>query len=427
MTVATRLLLTRHGESTYNAQSLIQGRSDAALLTERGRAMAIQTGQMLQGVPIDHLYVSPLRRALETAQLLNLAGVPITPTPDLLEIDLAAWEGLPHETVRTQFPEDYRRWRTAPAEFVMDGRYPLLELLTQAERLTHRLVTQHRGQTVLGVGHATINRMWLVHLLGLQPADYFRLQQSNCGVSIVNLQGEQAQLEALNLVFHTGSLFPKFKGGTRIYLVRHGETDWNRQGQFQGQKDIPLNDQGQRQAEQTRQLLANVALDFAVSSPLSRARQTAEVILQSHPGVSLELLPDLQEISHGLWEGKFHHQVEAEFPGMLAAWHTHPETVQMPQGENLSQVWERAGRAWHKIITCYEGQQGLVVAHDAINKAILCQLFHLGPERFWLFKQGNGAISVIDYPEGAGGPPVLQMLNLTRTDGFFDQTAAGAL
>ncbi|MEN9235686.1 MAG: histidine phosphatase family protein, partial [Gloeomargarita sp. GMQP_bins_69] len=83
---ATRLLLLRHGESTYNAQSLIQGRSDAALLTERGRAMAGQTGQLLQGVAIDQMYVSPLRRALETAQLLNLAGVPITVTPDLLEI-----------------------------------------------------------------------------------------------------------------------------------------------------------------------------------------------------------------------------------------------------------------------------------------------------------------------------------------------------
>ncbi|MEN9207951.1 MAG: histidine phosphatase family protein [Gloeomargarita sp. GMQP_bins_120] len=424
---ATRLLLLRHGESTYNAQSLIQGRSDAALLTERGRAMAGQTGQLLQGVAIDQMYVSPLRRALETAQLLNLAGVPITVTPDLLEIDLPAWEGLPQETVKQQFPEDYRRWRTAPKEFVMQGRYPLLELLSQAERLTQRLHSQHQGQTVLGVGHATMNRLWLVQLLRLAPEHYFRLQQSNCGVSVVNLQGEQVQLEALNLVFHTGNLFPKYKGGTRIYLVRHGETDWNRQGQFQGLKDIPLNAQGRRQAEQTRRWLAQVPLTFAISSPLSRARQTAEILLADHPGVTLELLPELQEISHGLWEGKFHHQVEAEFPGMLAAWHTRPETVQMPEGENLQQVWERAARAWQSIITRYEGQQGLVVAHDAINKAILCQLFHLGPERFWLFKQGNGAVSVIDYPEGAQGPPVLQMLNLTRTDGFFDQTAAGAL
>ncbi|MEN9217270.1 MAG: histidine phosphatase family protein [Gloeomargarita sp. HHBFW_bins_162] len=427
MTTPTRILLTRHGESTFNAQSRVQGRSDEAELTERGRAMAVATGRLLQGVDVAHIYVSPLRRAQETAQLLNLAGVPITPTPHLLEIDLPQWEGLTHETVRTQFPEDYQRWRTAPDEFVMAGRYPVLELRTQAHQFWQEILPRHRGQTVLVVGHATINRILLVELLGLKVADYFRLQQSNCGLTVLNFQPERVQVEALNLVFHTGSLFPKYKGGTRIYLVRHGETDWNRRGQFQGQRDIPLNEKGIMQAQQTQKLLSQVTLDFAVSSPLSRSRQTAELILESHPGISLNLIPDLQEISHGLWEGKFHREVEAEFPGMLDQWHHYPERVQMPQGENLAQVWARAGQAWQKIITQYEGQQGIVVAHDAINKAILCQLFHLEPQHFWLFKQGNGAISVIDYPDGAAGAPVLQMLNLTRTDGLFDETAAGAL
>ncbi|WP_448379808.1 histidine phosphatase family protein [Gloeomargarita sp.] len=423
----TRILLTRHGESTFNVASRVQGRSDGASLTERGRAMAVATGQLLQGVGVDHIYVSPLRRAQETAQLLGLTGVPLTPTPDLLEIDLPAWEGLTHAEVRTRFPQDYRAWRSDPDHFVMAGRYPVLELLAQAARFWQEVLPKHAGQTLLVVGHATINRILLVQLLGLQPAHYFRLQQSNCGLTVVNWESARVQLEALNLVFHTGNLFPKYKGGTRIYLVRHGETDWNRQGQFQGQRDIPLNANGQRQATQTQQLLAQVALDFAVTSPLRRSRQTAEMILASHPGVALQVMPDLQEISHGLWEGKFHAEVEAEFPGMLAQWHQTPEQVQMPGGENLNQVWERAGRAWHKIITQYEGQQGMVVAHDAINKAILCQLFQLSPAHFWLFKQGNGSVSVIDYPEGAGGAPVLQMLNLTRTDGLFDQTVAGAL
>jgi len=427
MSPRTRVLLTRHGESTFNAQSRVQGRSDAAELTDQGRQMAVATGQLLQGVGVDHIYVSPLRRAQETAQLLGLVGVPITPTPDLLEIDLPEWEGLPQAEVRNRFPQDYHYWRCDPDRFVMAGRYPVLELVNQAAQFWQAVLPKHPGQTLLVVGHATINRMLLVQLLGLQPAHYFRLQQSNCGLTVLNLASERVQLEALNLVFHTGDLFPKYKGGTRIYLVRHGETDWNRQGQFQGQRDIPLNAIGKQQAQQAQKLLAHVPLDFAVSSPLSRSRQTAEIILESHPEVTLEFMPDLQEISHGLWEGKFLAEVEAEFPGMLAQWHQTPEQVQMPKGENLDQVWERAGHAWQHIITRYEGQQGLVVAHDAINKAILCQLFHLKPEHFWLFKQGNGSVSVIDYPEGAKGAPILQMLNLTRTDGLFDQTVAGAL
>ncbi|MEN9234547.1 MAG: histidine phosphatase family protein [Gloeomargarita sp. DG02_3_bins_56] len=427
MTSPTRLLLTRHGESTFNAESRVQGRSDAAELTARGRAMAVATGHLLQGVGIHHLYTSPLRRAQETAQLLNLAGVPITPTPHLLEIDLPVWEGLTHAAVRSQFPTDYQHWRTAPEQFVMAGRYPLLELRQQAQQFGQEILPRHPGQTVMVVGHATINRILLVEWLGLKLADYFRLQQSNCGLTVLNFQAQRVQLEALNLVFHTGSLFPKYKGGTRIYLVRHGETDWNRHGQFQGQRDIPLNENGMRQAQNTQKLLSQVPLDFAVTSPLSRSRQTAEIILEAHAGTPLNLIPDLQEISHGLWEGKLHREVEAEFPGMLAQWHQHPEQVQMPQGENLAQVWARAGQAWQKIITQYEGQQGVVVAHDAINKAILCQLLHLEPQHFWLFKQGNGAVTVIDYPDGAAGAPILQMVNLTRTDGLFDETVAGAL
>jgi probable phosphoglycerate mutase len=427
MTLPTRILLTRHGESTFNAQSRVQGRSDEAALTERGRRMAAATGHVLQGVAVDHIYTSPLRRAQETAQLLDVAGVPITPTPYLLEIDLPAWEGLTHEAVRTQFPDDYQRWRSAPEQFVMGGRYPLLELFAQAAQFWQEVLPRHPGQTLMVVGHATINRMLLVQLLGFKLADYFRLQQSNCGLTVLNLQPERVQLESLNLIFPTGSLFPKYKGGTRIYLVRHGETDWNRNGQFQGQRDIPLNENGKIQAQKTQKLLSQVTLDFAVSSPLSRSRQTAEIILASHPETQLRLMPDLREISHGAWEGKFHQEVETEFPGMLDTWNHNPEQVQMPGGENLAQVWERAGQAWQSIITQYEGRQGIVVAHDAINKAILCQLFHLEPERFWLFKQGNGAISVIDYPAGVGGAPVLQMLNLTRTDGLEDQTVAGAL
>ena len=113
---------------------------------------------------------------------------------------------------------------------------------------------------------------------------------------------------------------------------------------------------------------------------------------------------------------------------MLKQWKEFPATVQMPEGENLQQVWERALVSWQEIIRSVSGV-GIVVAHDAINKAILCQLFGLEPEHFWNFKQGNGAVSVIDYPEGPDGPPVLEVINITShlSGGIFDKTAAGAL
>jgi probable phosphoglycerate mutase len=216
-------------------------------------------------------------------------------------------------------------------------------------------------------------------------------------------------------------------------LVRHGETDWNRQGRFQGQIDVPLNDHGRVQASQAGEFLKSVQIDFAVSSSMARPKETGEIILQHHPSVTLELRDDLREISHGLWEGKFESEIEAGYPGLLKQWQTRPETVQMPEGENLQQVWDRAIAGWEEIVKSAETRSSepctiLVVAHDAINKAILCYIAGLGAEAFWNFKQGNGAVSVIDYANGADEAPILMSMNITtHLGGVLDKTAAGAL
>ena len=88
---------------------------------------------------------------------------------------------------------------------------------------------------------------------------------------------------------------------------------------------------------------------------------------------------------------------------------------------------------WRNVVAAFSEsetpQTVMVVAHDAINKAILCQVFGLGPEHFWQFKQGNGAVSVIDYHAGVDSVPVLSAANITThlSGSIFDKTAAGAL
>jgi len=211
--------------------------------------------------------------------------------------------------------------------------------------------------------------------------------------------------------------------------VRHGETDWNRMERFQGQIDIPLNARGEQQATLAAEFLKDVRLTHAFSSPLARPYATAEKILAFHPEVELRSIPDLQEICHGAWEGKLRDEVEALFPGQLQQWQNEPHTVQMPEGENLAQVWERALTAWAQIVrTVGPDGTGLVVAHDAINKAIVAGSLGLGPVDFWRFKQGNGAVTVIDYPDGPEGAPQLSAVNITsHLGGVLDCTATGAL
>jgi probable phosphoglycerate mutase len=454
-TLTTRVILLRHGQSSFNKERRIQGRLDKSILTEQGRATARQVGEALSGLTFDAIYSSPLQRAKETATVLlsaleTEANHPsLQVSQNLMEIDLPAWEGMLRQEAIEKFPQDYDCWQTRPDTLrmvVSDAagereHFPVLAIYEQARHFWQELLSNHANGTVLVVGHNGINRALISTALGIPPSSYHSVQQSNCGISVLNFgtivgpatELQSVQMESMNLTSHVGEIFPKPREGhqgCRLLLVRHGETEWNRQSRFQGQIDVPLNDNGRVQAQKASEFLKDVPIDFAVTSPMLRPKETAEIILKAHPDVELQLHDGMKEISHGLWEGKFESEIEGEFPGLLQQWKDTPEIVQMPEGENLQQVWDRAIDAWNSIVkSAPAGTTGLVVGHDAINKAILCHLFNLGPEHFWNFKQGNGAVTVIDYPKGADGPPVLQAMNITThlSGGVLDKTAAGAL
>jgi probable phosphoglycerate mutase len=445
----TRVIIVRHGQSTYNTQKRVQGRTDVSRLTEKGCNDASKVGNALSNISFNAIYCSPLQRAKQTAEIIHsqlLNPVELKISDKLLEIDLPAWAEMLTADVKEKFAEDYQIWKQRPHELRMlvndvqgtREHYPVLALFTQAQQFWQQILSQHPGETILIVGHNGINRALISTALGIAPSRYHCLQQSNCGISVLNFAGglgEPVQLESMNQTQHMGEALPTLRPGhrgIRLLLVRHGETEWNRQGKFQGQIDVPLNDNGRLQASKAGNFLQDVEIDFAVSSTMARPKETAEIILKHHPGVKLELQDGLREISHGLWEGKFEAEIEQEFPGELELWRTLPAQVQMPEGENLQQVWERSVTAWQSMVQAAlanQYQTALVVAHDATNKTLLCHLLGLSPENFWNFRQGNGAVSVIDYPIGLDGFPVLQAMNITThlSGGVLDKTAAGAL
>jgi broad specificity phosphatase PhoE len=438
-----RIVLVRHGLSSFNQEHRIQGRDDLSALTEAGEVQARRTGEALAELPFAAVYSSPLRRAsATTAALLARHGAAPAPVldDDLLEIDLAPWSGLLRSEVRAVDPEQERRWREAPQTLELrrvDGSiyFPVPELMEQAGRFADRLLARHGDDdTVLVVAHNAILRCLVLHLLGLPASGFLRLRLDNASISVLNLvRGTggrpSVQLESLNGTAHLGTALPPAGPGCRLLLVRHGETDWNREGRFQGQIDIPLNAHGLAQAEAARAFLAPVPLQRAYSSDMSRPLRTAEVVLGSHPGVPLTTCRGLREIGHGLWEGRLESEIAAGWPDLLAAWKRTPETVQMPEGETIGGVSERSLQAWNRIVAGLDPQETvLVVAHDAVNKTILCALLGLTPADIWAIKQGNGGVTVIDYPRGATAPPVVSALNLTaHLGGVIDRTAAGAL
>lgn len=443
-------MLVRHGLSSFNLERRIQGRDDLSSLAEEGISQARSVGEALAELPLVAAYSSPLRRALHTAEaLLERHGQGLRPSPDddLLEIDLGPWSGLLQSEVKERHPELEALWRRAPEQLELarpDGSpyRPVPELIEQAGRFVTDLLERH-GEwlepqagtgTVLVVAHNGILRCLLLSLLGLPASGFRRLRIDNASLSVLNVvRGgcgrPEVQIESLNTTAHLGSPLPPAGDGPRLVLVRHGETDWNREGRFQGQIDIPLNERGLAQAEAAREFLAAVPIQRAWSSLMARPRRTAEVILEAHPGVELATTEGLVEIGHGLWEGRLEQEIAAEWPELLADWKAAPHTVQMPDGETIHEVRERSLASWHAIArSLQDGETGLVVAHDAVNKTILCELLGLGPADIWAVKQGNGGVTVIDYPQGVDQVGVVSCLNLTHhLGGVLDRTAAGAL
>lgn len=187
----------------------------------------------------------------------------------------------------------------------------------------------------------------------------------------------------------------------RVLLARHGETPWNAEGRYQGQIDIPLSTVGERQAGLLAERLAEVGITRAVASPLIRARRTAEIALGPARAGQLLLEPELMEIAHGTWEGKLASEIRAEDGERLAAWREAPETVRMPGpgGESLPMVLERAWRGFARACEGLGDEDTLlVVAHDAVNRVLLCRLLGIPLRRVWSFRQAPTTLNLLEGP-----------------------------
>jgi broad specificity phosphatase PhoE len=178
-----------------------------------------------------------------------------------------------------------------------------------------------------------------------------------------------------------------------IYLVRHGETEWNKEGVFRGRKDIPLNDRGRRQAERAGAFFSGTRIDAVYSSPLSRARETALPIGEAtaRPVTPLEGLNDM---CFGPWEGLSLEEVGQACGEDLEIWRTRPQRLRLEGAETLSQVRRRIARGLRQIPA---GTRDVVlVTHRVICKVAILHLLGMENKRFWQLKFDPASITLID-------------------------------
>ncbi len=192
----------------------------------------------------------------------------------------------------------------------------------------------------------------------------------------------------------------------QLYLVRHGETDWNAQRRRLGQTDVPLNEVGRQQAQALARRLRPYAFDAVYSSDLARARETAAMAL---PDLQPQLSPDLRELNFGIFEGLTYDEARSQHPQELADWEAdsdHPP----PQGESLSLLAQRVGRFLDHVQSVHADQHVLVVGHGGSLRLLICLALNLAPARQWSFQIDHASLSILSLYAGGA---TLTLLNDT--------------
>jgi broad specificity phosphatase PhoE len=186
---------------------------------------------------------------------------------------------------------------------------------------------------------------------------------------------------------------------TRIILVRHGQTPWNKDKIFRGSRDIPLNDTGREEARLAGEWLKGETIHAAYCSPLSRARDTGEAIAKHH-GLQVADLPGLTDLKYGDWEGLPLTEVKVKYADLYRRWETAPHTVRFPNGETLDEVKARALAAVAAVVQRHPEQTVLLAAHRAVNKVLIAALIGLDNSNFWRIGQDTTAVNCFNLVNG---------------------------
>lgn len=175
----------------------------------------------------------------------------------------------------------------------------------------------------------------------------------------------------------------------QVFLLRHGETPFNRDSRCQGVSDLELTELGEQQAGEVAAHLSEESIQAVYSSHLQRAKQTAHIVSRAH-SVSVTIDHDLRELDHGELEGLTFVQIRDKYEDFIRRWRSEPADLCLPGGERLTDVDERAWRAVNRIVANHEDDHTIVlVSHNFPILSVLCRItrtplneyrtFHLDP------------------------------------------------
>lgn len=184
----------------------------------------------------------------------------------------------------------------------------------------------------------------------------------------------------------------------RLVLVRHAQTDWDRERRFQGRRDTPLSEAGRGQVEAVARLLANERLAAVWTSPLGRARETAAAIATPQ-GLPVRFEDAFTEMRFGQWEGLTADEVSIRFPALYRAWLETPHLVSLPGAETLAEVRERTLGGLEDLREAHDGQTVCLVTHGITSRILILAALGLGLDRIWSLQISSTGISELEFRE----------------------------
>lgn len=204
----TRIVLTRHGQTEWNSRPRrFRGRAELAL-TETGLEQARATASRIRHAYDPRgVFTSPLGRCVSTGEIIaQPLGLTVRALAGLNDIDYGAWQGLTSAEARLRWPEEFEAWSRTPHLARPPNGETLQELLARVSDMVRELVRDHPHETVVLVGHDSVNRVLLLHALGLPLSSYRYLAQDNCAISEIEFSEGRFLLTTMNETFHLQSL-----------------------------------------------------------------------------------------------------------------------------------------------------------------------------------------------------------------------------
>lgn len=185
---------------------------------------------------------------------------------------------------------------------------------------------------------------------------------------------------------------------TQLWLIRHGETDWNKNQRFQGSSDQPLNERGTAQAKSLTDRLKDEHFDAVYSSDLQRAHQTAQYALETQSTI-IQTDARLREIDFGIFEGLTWEQIRTQYPEELAEWEA--DRNQNPHGgETLDRVVARVDAVLSDVVMRHSQQKIALFGHGGTLAIMLALLMGTDPVNWWQYRMLNCAVTVVKIYEG---------------------------